>query len=66
MSKRKTITVAGVPVTIQVINRELAVSVGRFGEAAGCGLLRTSPGSHGNPAPVCRQRERSPRPWAGR
>jgi hypothetical protein len=45
MSKRKTVTVGGIPVTIQVINRELAVSVSRFDEAAASGLLRTSPGS---------------------
>ena len=42
MNEKKTVTVAGVPVTVTVIGRELAVRVGRFDPHAAAGRLRVS------------------------
>ena len=43
MNEKKTVTVAGVPVTIVVVGRELAIQVGRFDPQAAAGRLRVSP-----------------------
>lgn len=40
MNERKTMTVAGVPVTVTVAGQELVVQVGRFNPQAATGLLR--------------------------
>jgi hypothetical protein len=40
VNEKKTVTVVGVPVTVTVIGRELAVQVGRFDPQAAAGLLR--------------------------
>jgi hypothetical protein len=40
VNEKKTVTVAGVPVTIAVVARELAVQVGRFDPQAAAGRLR--------------------------
>ena len=42
MNEKKTVTVAGVPVTIAVAGRELAVQVGRFDPQAAAGRLRVN------------------------
>lgn len=42
MNEKKTVTVAGVPVTIAVIGRELAVQAGRSGPQAAAGRLRVN------------------------
>ncbi len=42
MNEKKTVTVAGVPVTITVAGRELAVQVGRFDPQAAAGRLRVN------------------------
>ena len=43
MNEKKTVTVAGVPVTIVVVGRELAIQVGRFDPQAAAGRLRVHP-----------------------
>ena len=43
MNEKKTVTVAGVPVTVTVVGRELAVRVGRFDPQAAAGRLRVHP-----------------------
>jgi len=40
VNEKKTVTVTGVPVTVTVAGRELAVQVGRFDPQAAAGLLR--------------------------
>ena len=40
---RRAVTVAGVPVTVTVAGRELAVQVGRFDPQAAAGRLRVNP-----------------------
>ena len=42
MNETKTVTVAGVPVTVTVAGRELAVQVGRFDPQAAAGRLRVN------------------------
>jgi hypothetical protein len=42
VNEKKTVTVAGVPVTVTVVGRELAVQVGRFDPQAAAGRLRVS------------------------
>ena len=42
MNEKKTVTVAGVPITIAVAGRELAVQVGRFDPQAAAGRLRVN------------------------
>lgn len=42
MNEKKTVTVAGVAVTVTVAGRELAVHVGRFDPQAAAGLLRVT------------------------
>ena len=42
MNEKKTVTVAGVPVTVTVVGRELAVQVGRFDPQAAAGRLRVN------------------------
>ena len=42
MNERKTVTVAGVPVTVTVVGRELALMIGRFDPQAAAGRLRVS------------------------
>ena len=42
MNEKKTVTVAGVPVTVTVAGRELAVQVGRFDPQAAAGRLRVN------------------------
>ena len=45
MTEKHTVTVAGVPVTVTVADRVLAVTIGRFDPAAAGGLLRIHPRS---------------------
>ncbi len=45
MTEKHTVTVAGVPVTVTIADRVLAVTVGRFDPAAADGLLRIHPRS---------------------
>jgi hypothetical protein len=40
---RETVTVAGVPVTVQAVSGDLAVTAGRYDPAAGAGQLRIHP-----------------------
>ena len=42
MNEQKTVTVAGVPVTVTVIGQELVVQVGRFDPSAAIRLLRVN------------------------
>lgn len=42
MNEKKTVTVAGVPVTVAVTGRQLAVQVGRFDPQAAAGRLRVN------------------------